>query len=81
MASEKPFDGAEPNLRRLLDKNAKDFSRFAKKREDASNLEVLSYKQETERCIVYLLQMVNVFLYGDLVGSQLSKVECKKSIL
>ncbi len=78
-----------------MERNARDFAHFdadidegsenSKRDVDLSNmivhLPVLSAPKETERCVVFLLQLVKVFLYEETVSAaaKLSKL-CQKAL-
>jgi hypothetical protein len=64
LSCEVPFEGAESNLRKLLDKNAAEYDRLIRKQKD-SHLQVLPAAEETERCVVFLLKLVDVFVFGE----------------
>jgi len=65
LTSDSPFEGAEANLRKLLDKNEKEYERFVRKVGRDGHLELLSAEQETDRCLVFFLKMVDTFIYGE----------------
>lgn len=87
MTCQKPFDGAKQNMRRVLERNQKKYSKFAQLKEtnasEQSNnegqLPVLSPQQETERFVTFTLELINVALFGSILGESLSDV-CKQTL-
>ena len=86
MTVEQPFEGAEPNLRKLLERNLKLFHKFDSSSKGGSSgessgtqLALLEPALETERCVVYQLQLVNCLLFEEgNSGDKLASVREKK---